>query len=83
MPAPSRYDYQSAAGNYKASAVGTIHSELAPRLFAAWQIRGYGSLQLSDNLGQKGTARLDRAGNIQIHLLTTDERQVRASFQLS
>jgi hypothetical protein len=81
MPAPSTFTYSSPDG-YEASAVGTINSELAPRLFQSWQIRGYGSLQLSDNRGSSGRADLNRAGLIAVEATTPDGKHLHSRYQL-
>ncbi|MBL8162241.1 MAG: hypothetical protein JNJ61_09675 [Anaerolineae bacterium] len=81
MPAPSTFTYSSPDG-YEASAVGTINSELAPRLFQSWQIRGYGSLQLGDNQGSTGRADLNRSGLIAVEATTPDGTRLRSRYQM-
>ena len=66
MPAPSKFTFTS--GNYHADFVGTITSELALSIMGNTRIRAYGSLNISDNLGNKGQLNLNRAGDISIKL---------------
>ena len=61
MPAPTTFVFMAEHGNYRADLVGTITSELAPRI-GTWRIRGYGALDLSDNAGNRGRLTLDRSG---------------------
>jgi len=70
MPAPSRFEFTSVDGTYKARATGVIHSELAPRI-GRWNIRGYGELVLEDNQGNHGKLHLNRKGEVSIEIQTT------------
>jgi len=67
MPAPSKFTFTS--GNYQAEFTGTLTSELALALFGNTKIRGYGSLDIKDSLGNSGHLNLNRQGyaNIQIN----------------
>jgi len=66
MPTPSKFTF--ASGNYLAEFEGIITSELALSLFGNTRIRAYGSLNITDNLGNKGMLELNRAGDISIKL---------------
>lgn len=66
MPAPSKFTFRS--GKYTAEFEGTITSELAISLFNNTRIRAYGSLTLSDNMGNAGHLELNRAGDISIKI---------------
>jgi hypothetical protein len=63
MPAPSRFTLRTAEplAPWTASAVGIVTAELAPRL-GGTLVRGYGSLDLSDDRGSRGRVVLDRSG---------------------
>ncbi|NDJ53138.1 MAG: hypothetical protein GYB68_08660 [Chloroflexi bacterium] len=73
MPAPSIYAYRSGDGSYTARATGVINSELAPRLFAPTQIRGFGALQLSDSAEHTGSIKIDRRARISAEILRADK----------
>lgn len=83
MPAPSSFEYHSADGSYQAQAVGIITSELAPRLFQMWQVRGYGRLQLSDSHGSRGALELTRQGTITARVTRADGKTLTASCQIA
>ena len=61
MPAPTRIEFVSVGEAYRATMMGIIHSELAPRL-KTWRIRGHGALDLQDSDGNRGRLSLDRSG---------------------
>ena len=65
MPAPSIFTFRTVAplAPWEAQAVGTITAELAPRLTGT-QVRGHGSLDLSDDRGTRGGAELTRGGRV-------------------
>jgi hypothetical protein len=62
MPAPSRFTFALPRGAYSAYLQGVIVSELAPRPFDKWRVRGYGTLDLNDTAGNTGTLSLNRSG---------------------
>ncbi len=68
MPAPSRFKFRAAEGDYTAELTGTITSELAPSLFRPWRIRAYGSLEFSDSAGNHGRLKLSRRGEVTIEI---------------
>ncbi|MEP7199772.1 MAG: hypothetical protein ABI874_08155, partial [Chloroflexota bacterium] len=57
----TRIEFVSADETYRATLLGIINSELAPRL-GGWRIRGYGALDLQDSDGNRGQLSLDRSG---------------------
>ena len=69
MPAPTTFVFSAEQGNYRADLIGIITSELAPRI-GNWRIRGYGSLDLSDNAGNRGRLSLDRSGLALVSITT-------------
>lgn len=71
MPAPTTFAFESATGNYHAKVVGLMTSELAPCL-GAWKIRGYGSFDLSDDSGNRGSLMLERSGQIAVSISASD-----------
>ncbi len=75
MPAPSWYQFIS-PGGYRATITGTVTSELAPSLLGPWRIRAYGSLEASDNFGNKLLVRIDRSGDMKIESRQGDDLQV-------
>lgn len=66
MPAPSKFTFRS--GGYTAEFIGTITSELALSLLGNTRIRAYGSLDIHDNMGNRGLLELNRAGDISIKI---------------
>jgi len=56
-------------------------SELAPRI-GTWRIRGYGSLNLSDNAGNRGRLSLDRSGLVFVSITTRDGSSVELKEKL-
>ena len=66
MPAPSRFRFQS--GTYEAKLTGVITSELALSIFGNTRIRGYGSLNVSDNTGNFGKIGVERDGTIKLEV---------------
>jgi hypothetical protein len=75
MPAPTTFAFAAEQGNYRADMMGIITSELAPGL-GSWQIRGFGSLDLSDNAGNRGKLTLDRSGLVVVSLTAHDGKEV-------
>ena len=63
MPAPSRFEFQSADGSYSARLSGIIVSELLPGFLRQSRIRAHGSLQLEDNMHNRGKLVLRRNGS--------------------
>ena len=72
MPAPSRFNFRTASGDYTAALVGTITSELLPRWPIASRIRAYGRLALRDSAGDQGTLELKRSGEAIINVMGSD-----------
>ena len=66
MPAPSRFNFVSADGAYKAQVTGLVTSELLPGLLGNSRIRAHGTLDLRDNAGNTGTLRLNRGGEAHV-----------------
>ena len=62
MPAPSRFAFSLPGQAYAAELIGVIVSELVPRLLGIWRIRAYGTLDLRDSAGNRGTLSLNRKG---------------------
>jgi hypothetical protein len=81
MPAPSRFVLRTASplAPWEATAVGLITAELAPRL-GGTLVRGYGSLDLRDDRGTRGTVVLDRTGIATARVDGPDASVVRRSF---
>lgn len=67
MPAPSRFAFETAAPlrAWSATAVGVITTELGPTL-GGFVVRGHAELELADDAGNRGEARLARDGTAQI-----------------
>jgi len=65
MPAPSVFTFRTVPplAPWEAQAVGTITAELAPRL-TGMRVRGYGTLELSDDRGTRGTVEVGRGGDV-------------------
>ncbi len=82
MPAPSHFTYRNIDESYQAAADGIITSELAPRLLQSWLVRGYGELQLSDNIGNRGRLRLNRKGIIGVEVQGPTGKSYRAEYQI-
>lgn len=82
MPAPSRFDYRSPSGDYEASAVGTMYSELGLGFFRATQIRGFGELQLSDSAGNSGKLILKRTALMSIDIKASTGQTMHTTYQL-
>lgn len=59
MPAPSSFTFS--AGEYRATAAGTVVTELIP-LPGATRVRGHGELSLSDSADNRGAVTLSRKG---------------------
>ncbi|HEY6073509.1 MAG TPA: hypothetical protein VIV15_08990, partial [Anaerolineales bacterium] len=66
MPAPSRFDFTTASGDYTAQMLGIITSELLPGLLTTSRIRAHGTLHLNDSAGDSGNLRLTREGDVHI-----------------
>jgi hypothetical protein len=66
MPAPSRFNFTTATGDYTAQMLGIITSELLPGLLTTSRIRAHGTLHLNDRAGDSGTLRLTRQGDVHI-----------------
>ena len=66
MPAPSRFNFTTATGDYTAQMLGIITSELLPGLLTTSRIRAHGTLHLNDSAGNSGTLRLRREGDAHI-----------------
>lgn len=66
MPAPSTFTFKSSM--YEADLKGTLTSELALSFFGNTKIRGYGSLDLYDSAGNKGSLELSRQGEVNIKI---------------
>ena len=81
MPAPTTFTFTSARGNYTAEITGMITSELAPRI-GRWSIRGFGSLDLSDNQGNRGRLSLDRSGLVFVSVTARNGRTVEMKERL-
>ena len=60
LPAPSRFEFESADGSYSARLSGLIVSELLPGFLRQSRIRAHGSMQLEDNMDNRGTLVLRR-----------------------
>jgi hypothetical protein len=73
MPAPTTFEFESATGSYRAKAVGLMTSELVPG-FGTWKIRGHGTLDLTDNVGNRGKLSLERSGRIAVSIIASDGR---------
>src|SRR5512140_3541374 len=81
MPAPTKFRFTAAAGNYTAEMTGLITSELGPGLHG-WTIRGYGALDLSDSRGNRGRLSLDRSGWAMVGTTTSNGRVVELTQRL-
>jgi hypothetical protein len=68
MPAPSRFEFVSAASDYWARMTGIITSELALSLFAQTSIRAYGFLTAEDSRGNTARVELTRNGEVSLKL---------------
>ena len=75
MPAPTTFQFSAEQSDYRAEMIGLITSELGPGL-RHWSIRGYGSLDVSDNRGNRGRLTLDRSGMIVVSLSSFDGRSI-------
>lgn len=75
MPAPTTFKFSAEQGEYHADMAGLITSELGPGL-RRWNIRGYGSLDASDNLGNRCNLSLDRSGMIVVSISSVDGRSL-------
>ena len=75
MPAPTTFDFVAESIDYRAKMIGLITSELGPGL-GRWKIRGYGALDVSDNLGNRGKLTLDRPGIIVVSISTVDGHSI-------
>ena len=82
MPAPSTFNFESAAGGYNAEVYGVIHSELAPG-WGRWRVRGYGELTLTDSAGNHGHLVLDRRGRVEAEVTAPDGEVYPAAFKLT
>jgi hypothetical protein len=69
MPAPSVFTFSAERVRepWSARAIGTITSELAPRLGGV-RIRGHGTLDLSSSSGDRGRVALDRDGHASVSI---------------
>ena len=65
MPAPSVFTLRTVEplAPWEARAIGTITAELTPRLTGT-RVRGYGTLELSDDRGTRGAVELGRGGDV-------------------
>ena len=81
MPAPSVFTLGTVAplAPWEARAIGTITAELAPRLTGT-RVRGYGTLDLSDDRGTRGTVELGRGGDVVARVGGPDGIVVRRSL---
>jgi hypothetical protein len=75
MPAPTTFKFSAEQGDYRADMIGLITSELGPGL-ARWNIRGYGSLDVSDNRGNRGKLTLDRSGSVGVSISASDGHSI-------
>jgi hypothetical protein len=75
MPAPTTFTFLSEQGDYRAKIIGLMTSELGPGL-GRWKIRGFGSLDLSDNTGNRGRLTLDRSGQVFVSITSQDQRTI-------
>jgi hypothetical protein len=83
MPAPSRFAFTAEGGDYVAEMVGVIVSELAPAFLRPWRIRAYGSLDLHDNAGNRGTLSLNRSGEAGVAVFGPDERAITKRYNFA
>lgn len=81
MPAPTTFKFVSEQGDYRAEIVGLMTSELGPGL-GRWKIRGFGSLDLSDNAGHRGRLTLDRSGLVFVAVTSSDRRMIEVKERL-
>ena len=72
MPAPSRFEFESADGSYSARLSGLIVSELLPGFLRQSRIRAHGSLQLEDNMDNRGKLVLRRNGSSDASITRAD-----------
>jgi hypothetical protein len=75
MPAPTTFEFVADSSDYRAKLIGLITSELGPGI-GRWKIRGYGSLDVSDNLGNGGKLSLDRSGMLVVSISSVDGRSI-------
>ncbi len=66
MPAPSQFRFHS--GAYAAELTGVITSELALSIFGNTRIRGYGFLNVGDNMGNTGKISVQRDGSVRLEV---------------
>ena len=71
MPAPTTFKFEAEQSDYRADIIGLITSELTWGL-GRLKIRGYGSLDFSDNQGNRGKLTLDRSGEVIVSLTAYD-----------
>ena len=81
MPAPTTFNFVAEQGDYQAKMIGLITSELGPGL-GQWKIRGFGALDLSDNLGNHGRLTLDRSGSLMVAVTSSDGRTMELKERL-
>ncbi|MBI5031447.1 MAG: hypothetical protein HZB51_13035 [Chloroflexi bacterium] len=81
MPAPTTFKFEAEQSDYRAEMIGVITSELGPGL-GRWKIRGYGSLDLSDSVGNRGKLTLDRSGIIVVSISTADGHSIALKARL-
>lgn len=81
MPAPTTFKFVSEQGDYRAEIVGLMTSELGPGL-GRWKIRGFGSLDLSDNAGHRGRLTLGRSGLVFVAVTSSDRRMIEVKERL-
>ena len=81
MPAPTTFKFVSEPGDYRAEIIGLMTSELGPGL-GRWKIRGFGSLDLSDNAGNRGRLTLDRSGLIFVSVTSSDQKLIEVKEKL-
>ena len=72
MPAPSHFEFESADGSYSARLSGLIVSELLPGFLRQSRIRAHGSLQLEDNMDNRGKLVLRRNGSSDASITRAD-----------
>jgi len=75
MAAPTTFKFSAEQSDYRADMIGLITSELGPGL-GRWNIRGYGSLDVSDNWGNRGKLTLDRSGIVVVSISASDGHSI-------
>ena len=83
MPAPSRFALSLPGEVYAAELIGVIVSELAPRLLGNWHIRAFGTLDLRDSAGNRGTLSLNRKGEATALIFRPDGSSVSRNYSFA